>query len=194
MPKIKVKKRAGGFEYFNIEKVKKSLLNAGCNLNESDAIASEIKKWAENQPGKIVHSLEIERQVIEHTKERHKDILISFLIYAKNKIKPIKQVFNKKDISQVLASLFVILQIYALDVIFVPFDRGVPIFFTSLFTCGLILRLNVEKKEMWKHLITGVISVALLSVLTGSILGVRPEEMLLAISVGMPVAAAIDTL
>ncbi len=193
MSKILVKKKKGYVEEFNIDKVKKSLLNAGCKEDEADKISKEIREWAEKQPEKIIHSFEIEKQVLENTKEKHKDILISFLFYAKNKIKPMKRVFNRKDIAQMLTSLFVIIQIYVIESVTVSFSQAIPVLITSLITCSAILWL-IEGKQMLRHLIFGFILVSLLSLIVGEILDVDEPEILLAISVGLPVAAMVDVL
>ena len=193
MSKILVKKKKGYVEEFNIDKVKKSLLNAGCKEDEADKISKEIREWAEKQPEKIIHSFEIEKQVLENTKEKHKDILISFLFYAKNKIKPMKRVFNRKDIAQMLTSLFVIIQIYVIESVTVSFSQAIPVLITSLITCSAILWL-IEGKQMLRHLIFGFILVSLLSLIVGEILDVDKPEVLLAISVGLPVAAMVDVL
>jgi len=193
LSKILVKKKKGYVEEFNIDKVKKSLLNAGCKEDEADKISKEIREWAEKQPEKIIHSFEIEKQVLENTKEKHKDILISFLFYAKNKIKPMKRVFNRKDIAQMLTSLFVIIQIYVIESVTVSFSQAIPVLITSLITCSAILWL-IEGKQMLRHLIFGFILVSLLSLIVGEILDVDKPEVLLAISVGLPVAAMVDVL
>ena len=193
MSKILVKKKKGYVEEFDIDKVKKSLLNAGCKEDEADKISKEIREWAEKQPEKIIHSFEIEKQVLENTKEKHKDILISFLFYAKNKIKPMKRVFNRKDIAQMLTSLFVIIQIYVIESVTVSFSQAIPVLITSLITCSAILWL-IEGKQMLRHLIFGFILVSLLSLIVGEILDVDKPEVLLAISVGLPVAAMVDVL
>jgi len=193
LSKILVKKKKGYVEEFNIDKVKKSLLNAGCKEDEADKISKEIREWAEKQPEKIIHSFEIEKQVLENTKEKHKDILISFLFYAKNKIKPMKRVFNRKDIAQMLTSLFVIIQIYVIESVTVSFSQAIPVLITSLITCSAILWL-IEGKQMLRHLIFGFILVSLLSLIVGEILDVDEPEILLAISVGLPVAAMVDVL
>jgi len=193
LSKILVKKKKGYVEEFDIDKVKKSLLNAGCKEDEADKISKEIREWAEKQPEKIIHSFEIEKQVLENTKEKHKDILISFLFYAKNKIKPMKRVFNRKDIAQMLTSLFVIIQIYVIESVTVSFSQAIPVLITSLITCSAILWL-IEGKQMLRHLIFGFILVSLLSLIVGEILDVDEPEILLAISVGLPVAAMVDVL
>jgi len=193
LSKILVKKKKGYVEEFDIDKVKKSLLNAGCKEDEADKISKEIREWAEKQPEKIIHSFEIEKQVLENTKEKHKDILISFLFYAKNKIKPMKRVFNRKDIAQMLTSLFVIIQIYVIESVTVSFSQAIPVLITSLITCSAILWL-IEGKQMLRHLIFGFILVSLLSLIVGEILDVDKPEVLLAISVGLPVAAMVDVL
>ena len=193
MSKILVKKKKGYVEEFDIDKVKKSLLNAGCKEDEADKISKEIREWAEKQREKIIHSFEIEKQVLENTKEKHKDILISFLFYAKNKIKPMKRVFNRKDIAQMLTSLFVIIQIYVIESVTVSFSQAIPVLITSLITCSAILWL-IEGKQMLRHLIFGFILVSLLSLIVGEILDVDKPEVLLAISVGLPVAAMVDVL
>ena len=193
MSKILVKKKKGYVEEFDIDKVKKSLLNAGCKEDEADKISKEIREWAEKQPEKIIHSFEIEKQVLENTKEKHKDILISFLFYAKNKIKPMKRVFNRKDIAQMLTSLFVIIQIYVIESVTVSFSQAIPVLITSLITCSAILWL-IEGKQMLRHLIFGFILVSLLSLIVGKLLDVDKPEILLAISAGLPVAAMVDVI
>jgi len=193
LSKILVKKKKGYVEEFDIDKVKKSLLNAGCKEDEADKISKEIREWAEKQPEKIIHSFEIEKQVLENTKEKHKDILISFLFYAKNKIKPMKRVFNRKDIAQMLTSLFVIIQIYVIESVTVSFSQAIPVLITSLITCSAILWL-IEGKQMLRHLIFGFILVSLLSLIVGKLLDVDKPEILLAISAGLPVAAMVDVI
>ena len=193
MAKVLVRKKGGYLEDFNIDKLKAALLKAGCSDSETDEIGKRIYKWADEQPGKIVHSFEIEKQVIENTKERHKDILISFLIHAKNKIKPIKRIFNRKDVAQMLTSLFVIIQVYVMGSVNVALVQAIPILITSLITCAVILRL-IEGRQMWKHLISGFILVTLLSFVTGVILNSKKPDILIAISVGLPVAAMVDVL
>jgi hypothetical protein len=188
-----VKKRKGYIEDFDINKVKKSLLKAGCDKKEAEKISQEIKNWVRGQPGKIVNSMEIERQVIERTKDKHKDVLISFLLFARNKIKPIKRMFNRNDIAQMLTSLFVIIQIYVLETVEIPFFQGIPVLVSSLMTCSLILWL-IEGTEMWKHLISGFLLVTILSVIVGGILEVTAADIIIAISVGLPVAAMVDVI
>jgi len=193
LTKILVKKKKGYVEDFDISKIKESLLKAGCKLDEAEKIGKEIREWAKKQPRSIVHSFEIEKQVINHTKDKHKDVLISFLFYAKNKIKPMKRVFNQKDIAQMLTSLFVIIQIYVIESVTVSFNQTIPVLITSLITCSAILWL-IEGKQMLKHLIFGFILVSLLSLIVGKLLDVDKPEILLAISAGLPVAAMVDVI
>ena len=193
MTKILVKKKKGYVEDFDINKIKESLLKAGCKLDEAEEIGKEIKKWAEKQPRSMVHSFEIEKQIINHTKDKHKDILISFLFYAKNKIKPIKRVFSKKDIAQMLTSLFVIIQVYSQELIKISFFQGLSILTTSFLTCMTILYFT-EGKQMWKHVIFGFTIVSLLAMIVGTILESTVIDVIIAISVGLPVAAMVDVI
>ncbi|MEM5793024.1 MAG: ATP cone domain-containing protein [Candidatus Aenigmatarchaeota archaeon] len=193
MPRILVRKRGGYLEDFDEDKIKKSLIKAGCTEKDAEKIASSIKDWAERQPGKIVNSVEIERQVVEHTREKHKDVLITFLAYGRNKIKPIKRIFNKKDIAQMLTSLFVIIQIYVIESVSVPIWQALSVLFISIFTNMLILWL-IEGKEMWKHLISGFVVVTILSAIIGSILQENLSSIIVAMSVGLPVSAMVDVL
>jgi len=156
LAKILVKKNKGYVEDFDINKIKNSLTKAGCNSEKADMIGKEIEEWAKKQPGSSVHSCEIEKQIINLTKEKHKDVLISFLFFAKNKMRPIRRVFSKKDIAQMLTSLFVIIQIYVLEKIDIPFVQGIPVLISSFFTCMIILWL-VEGRELWKHLISAAV-------------------------------------
>ena len=193
MTKILVKKKKGYVEDFDINKIKESLLKAGCKSDEAEKIGKEIKEWAGKQPRSIVHSFEIEKQIIDHTKDKHKDVLISFLFYAKNKIKPIKRVFNRKDIAQMLTSLFVIIQVYSQELIKISFFQGLSVLATSFLTCMAILYF-VEGRQMWKHVISGFTLVSLLSIIIGTILEATFTDVIIAISVGLPVAAMVDVI
>ncbi len=193
MNKILVRKRGGYLENFDIDKIKSSLLKAGCIQIEAEKIAKNIKKWAEKQPGKLVRSIEIERKVIEHTKNEHKDTLISFLAHGKNKIGTVNRIFDRKDIAQMLTSLFVIIQVYVLDPVSLSFQDSIPVLFTSMGTCLVILWL-MERDEIWKHFVFGLVLVSLLSTIVGLILNVDLPNILTAISVGLPVAAMVNML
>jgi len=190
---IKVRKKGGYAEDFDTGKVKASLLKAGCTESEAENIGEKIEAWAEKQPGKIVHSFEIEKQVIEQMKVKHKDVLITFLIYARNKIKPFKRIFNRKDIAQMLTSLFIIIQVYVIETVEIPLSQAIPVLITSSITCGVILWF-IEGRQLWKHLISGFIVVSLLSLIVGIILGITLPEFIIAISAGLPVAAMVDVL
>ena len=193
MAKILVRKRGGYLENFDEDKLRSSLLKAGCDEKEAEKITKSIKEWAEKQPGRLVNSIEIERQVIEHTKDLHKDVLITFLIHARNKIKPIKRIFNKKDVAQMLTSLFMIINVYVLESTDLTFTESFLVLILSFFTSMIILWL-IEGKEMWKHLTAGIIVVSILSTIVGIILKVNLPSILVAISVGLPVAAMVDVL
>lgn len=193
LKELKVKKRNGRIENFHPEKIKSSVMKAGCTSGQAEKIAQEIHEWAMNQPGKIVHSFEIEKQVVSRLKDLHRDALVSFLLHAKEKMH-LEKIFDKKDISQILTSLFAIIQVYVFDITFLPLQTVSLILLVSLTTCGIVLWLNVGKYEAWKHLITSSFSVSLLALIIGIILNARVEEMLLAISVGMPVAAMVDVI
>lgn len=193
MTNILIKKKGGYLEDFDISKINRSLVNAGCSLSEAEKIGKEIKEWVEKQPRKIIHSFEIEKQLIDHTQGKHKDVVISFLVHAKNKISPIKRAFGRNDIAQMLTSLFVIIQVFVLETIKIPFLQTVQVLIASFLTCMAILWL-VEGKQMWKHLTSGFILVSLLASLIGVILGASIADVIIAISVGLPVAAMIDVL
>jgi len=193
LTKILVKKKKGYVEDFDISKIKESLLKAGCKSDEAEEIGKEIREWARKQPRSIVHSFEIEKQVIDHTKDKHKDVLISFLFYAKNKIKPIKRVFNRKDIAQMLTSLFVIIQVYSQELIKISFFQGVSVLTISSLTCMTILYF-VEGRQMWKHVIFGFTLVSLLAMIVGITLNAEVTDVIIAISVGLPVAAMVDVI
>ena len=104
-----------------------------------------------------------------------------------------KKVFNRKDIAQMLTSLFVIIQIYVLETVRLTFYQAIPVMMTSIITCVVILWL-IEGKQLWKHFGSGLVLVSLLSLIVGLILGVDGPSVLIAISVGLPVAAMVDLL
>lgn len=191
MGDILVKKRRGHIESFNTDKIKNSLLKAGCLKEEAEKITRKIREWAENQPGKIVHSVEIERKIIDNTKDDYKDTLISFLVHGRTK--SVERIFDRRDIAQMLTSLFVIIQVYVLNPVVLTFQESVPVLFTSMGTCLVILWL-LERKDIWKHFFFGLLLVSLLSAITGLILNVSFPGILIAISVGLPVAAMVNVL
>jgi hypothetical protein len=172
---ITVKKRGGNTENFSINKIKSSLLKAGCLPKEADKISNKIKEWAENQPGKIVHSVEIERKIIDKTKDEHKDTLISFLAHGKSKPRTMDRIFDRRDIAQMLTSLFVIIQVYVLSderiIGAISYQQATPVLLTSMGTCLVILWL-LERDEIWKHFTFGLLLVSLLAMIIGLILEV----------------------
>jgi len=75
----------------------------------------------------------------------------------------------------------------------IPFVQGIPVLISSFFTCMIILWL-VEGRELWKHLISGFLLVSLLSMIVGTILEATSADVIIAISVGLPVAAMVDVI
>ena len=114
LPRILVKKREGHLEEFDKGKLRSSLISAGGVVHEVEEIVDNIEAWAEEQWGKVIHVFEIEKKVIEHTRDRYTDVLASYLTHARNKVKPVKKTFNRHDIAQMLTSLFAIIQVYVL--------------------------------------------------------------------------------
>jgi hypothetical protein len=50
------------------------------------------------------------------------------------------------------------------------------------------------KKEMWKHLIAGILIVITLSAISGLVLNIEIEGIIIAASVALPVASMVDLL
>ncbi len=101
--------------------------------------------------------------------------------------------FDKKDIAQMLTSIFVIFQVYLYPITPPPFISDVVLFFTSLVVCFIVLKITAEK-DVYKHLIAGLIISTVLSVLIGVTLLKSVGIMLIAIAIGLPAASMIDSL
>ena len=101
--------------------------------------------------------------------------------------------FDRKDIAQMLTSIFIIIQVFTLRIAEYEFTQSFLLFVSSIIVCGLIVWL-MAKKDFLKHIGTGVLVVGIFSLLIGYILNEPIEKMLIAFAVGLPVAAMVDLL
>ena len=116
------------------------------------------------------------------------------IVKVRERTRSAKDKFNKKDVAQMLTSLFVIIQVYAFKTVLFDIDKTIIIFGLSLVTSAIILWISAGRKEMVKHLLAGIIIVIVLSGISGYILGIKLEGMIIAASAALPVAAMVDLL
>lgn len=192
---IRVVKKSGRIEHFDKNKVRNSLLKAGATDKEANEVIKSITNWVRKSARfGVITSKEIEGKLIELMETRNQKATISFLKFARKKIKPLYEKFDKRDIAQMLTSLFVIIQVFALEKNIFPLEKTLMVFSVSIATCSLILLLTVGMREMWKHIFSGILIVLLLSIISGYILSVSLEDMIIAASVGLPVATMVNVL
>ncbi len=101
--------------------------------------------------------------------------------------------FDRKDIAQMLSSLFVIVQVFTLRTTQYGFNQAILLFVVSVFVCGLIVWL-MARSYFLKHLVAGVLIVGIFSFLIKIVLNESVEKMLIAFAVGLPVAAMVNAL
>lgn len=66
LTKVQVRKRGGGLEPWNIEKVINSTAVAGLSMKEAEALGALIEAWAEkNAENGVISSIQIRDKVIE---------------------------------------------------------------------------------------------------------------------------------
>lgn len=84
MNNIKIKKREGGYEYFNIDKLIVSIGKSGVPLKESEKIAKKIKKWilSEKNSGQV-DSNKIRDKIIKLISKKFPAEADSFRAYKK---------------------------------------------------------------------------------------------------------------
>jgi len=111
----------------------------------------------------------------------------------KERARPIYDAFDKKDIAQMLTSLFVIVQIFVIPIAELELHQSFLLVVTSLFVCGIIVWL-ISKKDFLDHLLWGVLIVGSFSFLIGLILNQSIQNILIAMTVALPVATMVNVL
>ena len=81
---LKVKKRGGGTEEWNHDKLLASINKAGVPIAEAEKMAKSIKTWAEeNADGGVVDSVKLRDRVIENMKDDYPAESDSYQAYKK---------------------------------------------------------------------------------------------------------------
>ncbi len=137
--------------------------------------------------GKGFHKV---KEKTKHVVYRTKYVVVK----VKERARSVKEKFNKKDVAQMLTSLFVIIQIYTFRPVFPNVQKALLVFGISIITSGIILWLVAGKREMFKHLLAGTVIVIILSLASGYVLGIKPEGIIIASSAALPVATMVDLL
>jgi len=111
----------------------------------------------------------------------------------KEKTRVIHDRFDRKDIAQMLTSIFIVVQVFTLRTAQYEFNQSLVLFVSSIAVCGLIVWI-MARKDFYKHLVAGILIVGIFSFSIGYILNESIEKMLIAFSVGLPVAAMVNAL
>jgi len=84
MAEFKVKKKDGGTEDYNEEKLKTSLMKAGASENNAKTVASKVTEWAKEKAKKgAVATSEIKNKVIEEMKTVNSGVAEKFRTFVK---------------------------------------------------------------------------------------------------------------
>jgi len=111
----------------------------------------------------------------------------------KKKTRAIYDAFDKKDVAQMLTSLFVIVQFFSFPISGFEFHQSLSLFFTSVVVCGIIVWL-IAKNDFLDHLIAGILIVGIFSFLIGLVLNEPIENIMVAMTIGLPVATMVNVL
>jgi len=111
----------------------------------------------------------------------------------KKKSRSIYDRFDRKDVAQMLTSIFVIVQVFTLRTTEFGLSQSLLLFTSSLIVCGLIVWI-MAGKDFLKHLFVGVVIVSIFSFLIGYFLSETIEKMLIAFALGLPVATMVNAL
>ena len=101
--------------------------------------------------------------------------------------------FDRKDIAQMLSSIFIILQVFLLPTLIPSIEKSIFLLIISLLTCIIILYL-ISKTDFLKHLVMSIFVVGILSFVIGFLLNKNINYILIAFSIGLPVAAMVNAL
>jgi hypothetical protein len=101
--------------------------------------------------------------------------------------------FDKKDIAQMLTSIFVIVQIFSIPHHEFELLQSFSLFFVSVIVCGFIVWL-ISSKDFLTHLLVGILIVTLFSFLIGFVLNQSINTVFIAMTVGLPVATMVNAL
>lgn len=101
--------------------------------------------------------------------------------------------FDQRDVAQMLTSLFVITQVFVINIPSISFNQAIMIAIFSSAVCVLILRI-ISKSDFLKHFVAGALIVGISSMFLGYILNTTAVKILVAFSIGFPVAAMVNVL
>lgn len=81
---MKVQKRDGSFQDFDVSKLARSLVGSGLPQEEADGIASEIEMWAQDMAKEdTIHSADIRSRVIEVLRNDYSEAAETYESYTK---------------------------------------------------------------------------------------------------------------
>ncbi len=101
--------------------------------------------------------------------------------------------FDKKDVAQMLTSIFVIVQVFTIRTLQIELGQSFLLFVSSLVVCGLILWI-MAGRDFLKHLLVGIVIVGTFSFLIGYFLNESIQKMLIAFALGLPLATMVNAL